>query len=107
MFSKFINTLIIIICLLTFGFVTYTAIAPFTPHKFVYQGVVDDEGFYEDIQSLNLQNTFVVWGKSNTDFGKKLDSIIEKKRMPVITIEPWGLVDGEEYNFDNLPEISI
>lgn len=102
MFSKIINTLIIVICILTFGFVTYAAIAPFTPHKFIYQGVVDDEGFYDGVKSLNMQNTFVAWGKNTAEFGKTLDSIISKKRTPIVTVEPWGLVDGENYNFQNL-----
>jgi beta-mannanase len=102
MTSKFINTLIIIISLLTFGFLAYTAIAPFTPHKFVYQGVVDSEGFYDNIGAISLENKFMAWGKDAKSFGQLIDGVIEKKRLPVITIEPWGLVDGEDYNFQNL-----
>jgi endoglucanase len=102
MTSKLINTLIIIITLVTFGFMAYAAIAPFRPHKFIYQGVVDGEGFYDNIGAVTIENRFMAWDKNATEFGKIIDSVFEKKRQPVVTIEPWGLVDGEEYNFQNL-----
>jgi beta-mannanase len=102
MFSKFINALIIIITLATFGFMAFTAIAPFTPHKFVYQGVVDGEGFYDNIGAISIENHFMAWDKNAVEFGKMIDSVFQRKREPLVTIEPWGLVEGEEYNFKNL-----
>ena len=104
MTSKLTNFLIIIISLATFALVAFSLIAPFTPHKFVYQGVVDGEGAYDNIGLITMENRFIAWDKNAISFGETLDAIQAKKRLPVVTIEPWGLVDGEDYNFKNLQD---
>jgi endoglucanase len=102
MTNKLINSLIIILTLVTFGFLTFAAIAPFQPHKFIYQGVVDGEGYYNNLATVSIDNRFIPWEKTSDVFAKNLDDIISKKRKPMVTIEPWGIVEGEEFSFLNI-----
>jgi endoglucanase len=102
MTNKIINSLIIILSIATFCTLLFALIAPFRPHRSMYQGVVDGEGFYDNLGAVTFENRFMAWEKTAEAFGSNLDAIVAKKRSPIITIEPWSLVDGEEYTFANL-----
>jgi endoglucanase len=98
-----INILIILISTLTFSLVAYSLVTPFSPHKFMYYGIVDPENKFKDSKLITIEHKFVSWdADKNLDFTNALDEIINSKRTPMITIEPWGLIKDKPYNLKEM-----
>ncbi len=95
-----INIIIILLTVLTFGFVAYSLITPFSPHKQLYYGIVDPDNKFKDSKLVSIDHKFVSWDdKDNSDFSNSLDTIIASKRAPMITVEPWSLIKDKPFDF--------
>ena len=101
---KIIDLSILLITILTVAIVSYTLITPFTPHKELNYGVVDPENSFEyhSFGRIKFENRFIAWDTNPEGFIGEVDTILARKRTPIITIEPWGLSNQGEYNFENL-----
>jgi beta-mannanase len=98
-----INIFIILITVVTVSLVAYSIITPFSPHKFMNYGIVDPESKFTNSKLITIENKFVAWdADKNLDFTNALDEIINAKRIPMITVEPWGLVKDKPYNMKDL-----
>jgi endoglucanase len=97
-----LEIIVVIIAVLSTIMVPFSNIQPAFAKKFISYGVVDPESNFKNVPNVTIENKFIAWEKTSTNFTKELDAILAKKRKPLITIEPWGLVDKQEYNFKNL-----
>lgn len=98
-----VNISIILITSITISLVAYSLVTPFSPHKFMNYGIVDPEGKFTNSKLITIENKFVSWdADKNFDFTAALDEIINAKRLPMITVEPWGLVKDKAYNLKDI-----
>ena len=95
-----VNIIIMLLTTITACFVAYALITPFSPHKQLYYGVVDPENRFKDSKLVTIEHKFISWdAEQNLTFVNTLDSIINSKRQPMITIEPWSLVKDKPFDF--------
>lgn len=97
-----IEIIVIVIAVLSTFMIPFSTIEQAFAQKVLFYGVVDPEKNFKDNTKINLENRFIAWDKTAENFTTQIDAIIAQKRKPLITIEPWGLVDKQEYNFRNL-----
>ncbi len=96
---KLIDFSIILVSVLTFCLVFYTLITPFTPHKQVYFGIVDPENTFEQFKKITIENRFLAWSVDTSQFQNELEGILARKRLPIITIEPWAIDQKDRNNY--------
>jgi endoglucanase len=98
-----INIFIILITSITFGLVAYSLVTPFSPHKSMYYGIVDPENKFNSSKLITIEHKFISWdADKNYDFTNALDEAINANRVPMITIEPWGLIKDKPYDLKDL-----
>jgi endoglucanase len=97
-----LEIIVVIVAILSTLMLPFSTIQQAFAAKILYYGVVDPEMSFKDNAKVNLENRFIAWDKTAENFTKQIDEIIAQKRKPLITIEPWSLVAGQEYSFKNL-----
>ena len=100
---NFLNLTILVIITLSISYLAYATLTPFSPNKKMYYGVVDPSNEFKNKTNIDIEHHFTVWSDGyNTDFANKLEDALSKKRIPMITIEPWALDSKKAWDYKDL-----